>query len=301
MQFDLIVVGHFAIDKIETKEDRQIIRLGGAPFYSAVAASRLGAKVAVLSKVGGDFTEKYLKILENENINVSFIKVIKEVETTSFRIKYLNSRRKMRLEVLSPKILVEDVPANVKAKVVHVAPIVNEIPYETFEKLQEIADIICLDPQGYVRELDKEGYVKLKKWRDERFLRKISIFKSDAEEAVYVSGISDLQKAMRKIAEYGVEVVLVTMGNKGSAIFYQGKFQKIPAYPAKRVADPTGAGDVFIGTYLAEHIKGREPIWCACVGSAAASFIVEKTGLLRFGFKDEVYARASELYEKFSL
>lgn len=299
VQFDLIIIGHFALDRIFRKNTSHTVRLGGPPYYSAISAKRLGIKVAVLSKIGEDFPQGYLKILRNEGIDVSLVRRIENAKTTSFSIRYLNkNRRKMRLEALGPKILVEDIPINIKAKIVHVAPIANEIPPETFRKIQEITEMICMDPQGYTREFGKNGSVKLRKWRDKEVLEAISIYKSDIDEIVCVSGYSDLHRAMRKIAEYGVETVIVTMGDKGAALLHDEKFYEIPAYPVSKVADPTGAGDAFIGAYLAEHIKGGNVTWCACVGSAASSFLVERKGLRRFGFKDEIYRRAKEIYEK---
>ena len=294
-----MVAGHFAIDKIEIGKERRIIRIGGPPFYSAIAASRLGVKVIVLSKVGGDFPQNYLKILENEGIDIASLQIIEDAKTTSFAIKYVDDRREMRLQALCRELLPEDFSVDVKVKVVHVAPITGEIPYKTFEKLRKNANIVCLDPQGFIRRFDEKGNVRLREWRDRRFLEKVSILKADEKEALRISGSSDLCMAAKKIAEYGVETVIITMAEKGAILLYDGEIQKIPAYPT-RVIDPTGAGDVFIGAYIAEYIKKKDPIWCACVGSAAASILIEKSGLLRFGFKNEIYERAEKLHRMIS-
>ena len=253
-------------------------------------------KVAVLSKVGGDFSRSYLEILENEQVNIDFTQIVEDAKATSFHIKYIDNFRKMKLEALCHGLLPEDVPVNLKAKAVHVAPIANEIPYETFERLRKIADIVCLDPQGFTRRFDEKGNVELKEWRDKRFLEKTSILKADEKEAACISGFSNPYKAAEKIAEYGVEMVIVTLAEKGAILYCDGKIHEIPAYPV-RVADLTGAGDVFMGAFIAEYIKGKDPAWCGCVGSAAASILIEKSGLLRFGFKDdEIYERAEKLY-----
>ena len=68
--------------------------------------------------------------------------------------------------------------------------------------------------------------------------------------------------------------------------------------PSQVLVDPTGAGDVFIGGFLTEYLRQKESIWCACVGSAAASVVVEGLGPTYFGTKDEIYPRAKVLYEK---
>ena len=62
--------------------------------------------------------------------------------------------------------------------------------------------------------------------------------------------------------------------------------------------DPTGAGDAFIGAFLAEYVSGKDPEWCSCVGSAASSFVVEGIGPAEFGEKEETYLRARQIYGK---
>lgn len=75
-------------------------------------------------------------------------------------------------------------------------------------------------------------------------------------------------------------------------------FYHVPACKPRIVRDPTGAGDAFAGAFLAEYLRGTEPVWCCCVGSAAASFVVEEVGPHRFGEKKEVYDRARKIYER---
>jgi sugar/nucleoside kinase (ribokinase family) len=295
--FDIIVAGHFAIDHIRIRKTGQtIVSPGGPPTYSAIAARRLGAKVAVLSKVGGDFPKEFLRTAKGEGVEVSFVKWVEDAETTSFYLKYLNEERKLKLKALGPKILPDDVPTGIKAKIVHVAPIANEISTETFLRLKKISEIVCLDPQGYTREFGDEGCVSFKSWRNEEIIGQLSIFKSNCNEVACITGVSDLRLAMKNIADYGVEIVIVTKGVNGATLLFENNFHEIPAYPVSRV-DSTGAGDVFIGAFLAEYVREKSPVWCACVGSAAASFIVEGFGPSKFGVKDEIYSRAIELYK----
>ena len=89
--------------------------------------------------------------------------------------------------------------------------------------------------------------------------------------------------------DLGPEIVIVTMGAKGSVLSVQGATYDVPACKSKRVVDPTGAGDVFIGGFLTEYIRQKDPFWCACVGSAAASLVVEDVGTTFFGEKEEIY------------
>ena len=91
---------------------------------------------------------------------------------------------------------------------------------------------------------------------------------------------------------------MVTRGMKGTILLVDDEFYHIPACKPRVFRDPTGAGDTFIGAFLAEYLQGKEPLWCACVGSAASSFVVEGIGPAVFGEKEETYTRAKEIYEK---
>jgi sugar/nucleoside kinase (ribokinase family) len=107
-----------------------------------------------------------------------------------------------------------------------------------------------------------------------------------------VTGLKNPRSAMRKVSDYGIPLVMVTKGVEGSTLLYEGKFYDVPACKPRVILDPTGAGDAFIGAFLTEHVQGKDPLWCACVGSAAASFLLEGVGPALFGSKEEVYARA---------
>ena len=50
--------------------------------------------------------------------------------------------------------------------------------------------------------------------------------------------------------------------------------------------------------FLTEYLRQKDSTWCACVGSAAASVVVEGLGPTYFGKKEEIYRRAKILYEK---
>ncbi|MEM2557553.1 MAG: PfkB family carbohydrate kinase, partial [Candidatus Bathyarchaeia archaeon] len=105
-------------------------------------------------------------------------------------------------------------------------------------------------------------------------------------------------EALRKIRGYGVEIAIATMGWKGSFISFNNKIFHVPAAKPRAIVDLTGAGDTFIGAFLAEYIKGKEPLWCACVGAAAASFLIERVGPRGFRGRRDVYRRAVDVYEK---
>jgi len=298
--FDLVTVGHFAIDYIHSpKIVSPKPMLGGPPTYVSLAAAKLGAKASVISKVGEDFSNNYIKWLKNNKIDLSGLKWVKGASTTQFVINYQkNWNRKLQLKARAPPISANDLPNSLQARAVHVAPIANELSEELVTKLRKATSILSLDPQGFVRGFDRKGSVSLKRWKGQSVLEQVDVYKSSLNEIKAVTGATNLQFAMKKIAECGMKIVVVTRGMCGSAIFFDDTLYNIPACASRIVLDPTGAGDAFSGAFLTEHVGGEDPLWCACVGSASASFVVEGVGPERFGEKEETYERAKEIYEK---
>jgi len=294
--FDLVTVGHFSIDlilspKIATPKPT----LGGSPTYVSLAAKRLGAKVSVVSKVGEDFRDEYVTWLSTSGVDLSGLKRVNGASTTSFILKYRKWGRELQLRSRAPSINLEDIPDSMRAEAVHVAPIAGEVSLEAISKLRNLADILSLDPQGFVRQFDENGNVSLKKWEDPRVLGQIDMYKSSTDEIKMVTGLADLRSAMKKIHDYGAKIVTVTKGLRGSILFFEGSFRDIPACKPRVFQDPTGAGDAFIGAFLAEYVKGKDALWCACVGSAAASYVAEGVGPAVFGDREGIYQRADKI------
>jgi len=299
--FDIVSVGHFAIDSIFLPDrNMPFIVLGGSVAYVSFAARRLDATVSVVSKVGGDFPKAYLWWLEQEGVNLSGIVMAQNAQTTRFELKYNNNltNRKLRLKSKAPPITVDDLPKSLKAKTIHIAPIAGEVTYEVAKKLKSCAQWLSFDPQGLVRSFDEKGNVICRSLTDKRVLELIDIYKSSSDEIKAVTGMSTQKSAIKAVHDYGIETVIVTLGTKGAVLSVEETMYKIPAYKSKKVVDPTGAGDVFIGGFLAEYIRDENLLWCACVGSAAASLVVEAAGPTFLGEKAEIYQRARVLYEK---
>ncbi len=296
--FDIVSVGHLSIDSIFLPDrSMPFVVLGGSVAYASFAVRRLNTNVSVVSTVGGDFPNAYLWWLEQEGINLSGVVKAESAQTTRFELKYRSlSNRKLRLESKAPPITVDDLPKSLKAKTIHIAPIAGEITYEVVKKLRSCAQWLSLDPQGLVRNFDEKGNVTHGSLTDKRILEFIDIYKSSLNEIKATTGMSSLNSAINAVHDYGVETVIVTLGTKGAVLSVEGTVYKIPVCKSEKFVDPTGAGDVFIGGFLAEYIRGEPLLWCACVGSAAASLVVEAAGPTFFGDKSEIYRRAHVPY-----
>jgi sugar/nucleoside kinase (ribokinase family) len=299
--FDIVSVGHLCIDSIILPNRlKPYIILGGSVTYVSFSARRLGASVSIISKVGEDFPEAYLWWLGQEGIDLSRVTKIKDKKTTRFELKYDEglANRSLRLISKAAPITMEDLLNPLEAKFIHLAPITNEIQYEVAEKLRKNAEVLSLDPQGLIRAFDENGQVTIKALADKRILEIVNIYKSSQDEIEAVTGEADLKSAIKAVHDFGVETIIVTLGMKGAVLSVDGAIYNVPAYTSDKIIDPTGAGDAFMGGFLAEYIRGEDSLWCACVGSAAASTVIEGVGPTSYGDKAEIYRRANALYGK---
>jgi len=298
---DLAVVGHFSIDTIllPTRKAPFVV-VGGAVTYASLIARRLGSTVKIYSRAGEDFPEAYLWWLKQEGVNVSNVHKVVSEKNTRFELCYDKelANRTLTLKYKGSPLAIEDLPSGVCAKAIHIAPIANEISCEAIEHLKKCADIISIDPQGLIRSFDENGAVTNTAKIDNHILSLVNIYKSTADEIYALTGVSELKPAIKAVHDFGVETVLVTRGVKGVLLSVGGASYDIPACPSNITVDPTGAGDVFIGAYLSEYLKQKELLWCAAVGCAAASQVLEGIGPTFFGKKEEIYQRAQSLYEK---
>lgn len=299
--FDIVSVGHFSIDSIFLpSRQTAFIVLGGSVAYVSFAARRLDARVSVISEVGADFPAAYKWWLQQEGIDLSGLADVQDALTTRFELRYDDdlSNRSLCSKNRMPPIRVEDLPNPLKAKIIHLAPIAGEITHEVAEKLRSCTEILSLDPQGLIRNFDENGNVTLEQPTDKRILGLIDVFKSTPKEIQTLTGLCDVDSAIKAVHNHGVSIVIVTLGAEGAVVSVEDTIHSVPAYKPEKLIDPTGAGDAFIGAFLAEYARGEDCAWCSHVGSAAASLVVEGIGPTSFGDKEKIYRRAHALYEK---
>jgi sugar/nucleoside kinase (ribokinase family) len=299
--FDVVVVGYFSLDSLELPSSVKPIHvLGGAVAYVSLITRKLGGSSAVVSKVGSDFPQSYVKTLSDVGVELSAIVKIPSEQTTSFELKYNEdlSARSLKLKAQGSPLSVDDLPNNLQSKIVHIAPIAAEISFEVVKRLREFTSCLSIDPQGMTRRFDRDGNVSCCVQMDKRILPLVNVYKSSLDEIEVLTGKTDVHKSLKLVHDLGPKIVIATMGAQGSLLSVEGEVCQVPAYKPTRVVDPTGAGDVFIGAFLTEFTSKKDPFWCACVGSAAASLVVEDVGTRFFGEKEEIYRRATVVYEK---
>jgi len=295
---DLVIVGHISIDRIVLPSGHIETSLGGPPTYSGFPAKILGADVSIISKVGFDFRDEFLLRYSRASIFTGNVKRCKS-PTTRFYIEYSSDwSRRLRLISKCEPIFDCDVPRDFKCRALLIAPICGEIPESTLLRLLEVDCIRAVDLQGFIRVFKSDGSIELARWPyDFNVLGKFHVVKASEEELLSALDCRSVAEAIRLMRRIGVEILLVTLGSRGSLVACPSGVWRVPAFPAE-TADPTGGGDAFIGSFLASYVKSGDVLRSLAVGAASASFVVESIGSSSFGFRDEVYERADYILER---
>ena len=132
----------------------------------------------------------------------------------------------------------------------HVAPLLrSDFPAETLAALAH-GRRLSFDGQGLVRAAET-GPLRLDADFDSALLEHVQILKLAEEEAEVVGAVDEL----------GVPEVLVTYGERGSRVYFNGRSEEVGAWPVAE--DPTGSGDAFSAAYLAGRAHGLTPVSAA--------------------------------------
>ncbi|WP_394139417.1 1-phosphofructokinase [Cytobacillus oceanisediminis] len=112
------------------------------------------------------------------------------------------------------------------------------------------------------------------------------LIKPNREELEEILGCScqgeeEIWKAMEKIAEKGIEVVIVSDGDKGSLVYYKGERLKVVSAEIRAVS-AVGSGDSFIAGFAAGLSKGYSIKDTLVLASAcgSANALEETTGYI---------------------
>ncbi|MEZ4862032.1 MAG: carbohydrate kinase family protein [Caldilineaceae bacterium] len=94
-----------------------------------------------------------------------------------------------------------------------------------------------------------------------------------------------------------VNVLVVTLGKKGSVIYNGDSIEEIPVAEIAQVIDPTGAGDAFRGGFFAGYLAGLPWPVCGRMGALCSSYALENMGTTTHRFTiDEFSTRYADFF-----
>lgn len=278
----LLIVGTLAFDAIETPFGKTDKILGGAATYISLSASTYGVESAIISIVGGDFPEDYLKRLNDKRINTEGVEIVKDGKTFFWAGKYhndLNTRDTLVTELNTLEDFNPIVPDAFKnAEFVMLGNLHPKVQLSVIEQMTERPKLIALDTMNFWMDNALEDLLET--------LKHIDVITINDEEARQLTGEYSLVKAARKIFKLGPKFVVIKKGEHGALLFHKNDIFFAPALPLEEVFDPTGAGDTFAGGFIGYLTKTRDISFnnmkrAVISGSNLASFCVEKFGTER--------------------
>ncbi len=295
--FDLIVVGHLTIDEIRLPGKPVRRSPGGPATFASLAATRMNRRTAIISRVGEDFPDDYVYWLAHRGVDLNQLHRDPLSKTTRFKIRYEEGmeKRSLRLVTRCSKIMPKDIPSGLNARAVHLGPVVGEVPLETARRAREICSTLSIDLQGYVRRFGPKGEIGIAKGIDLGLIEFADVIKASEDELNFTLSSKTASQVKEGMNLREDQILVVTRGRSGSTILKGTEVVEIPSYATRKVQDPTGAGDAFIGVLVSELAHGNCLKDSAVMGTAAASFVVEGIGPTHFGSKRDILRRAHSI------
>jgi sugar/nucleoside kinase (ribokinase family) len=275
----ILIIGTVAYDEIETTTGSSGKILGGAATYIGLSASLLNTTASIISIVGGDFEHKNLKLLKLKGINTDSIEIIPKGKTFYWKGKYHKDWNKRDTLNTQLNVLADFNPAvseeNKKAEIIVLGNLHPEIQNTVLDQVNVSEKCIILDTMNFWMDNALAELMKV--------IKRVDIIIINDEEALQLSKKDTLFAAANKILSFGPKQIVIKKGEHGAMLFDESRFFTVPAFPVKKVVDPTGAGDTFAGGfagYLSQLDKiNFEAMKLAVVhGTVMASFCVEGFG-----------------------
>lgn len=312
-EFDLITFGRSSIDLYSQNIGADFIDIkgfdafvGGSPLNIATGASRLGAKVALLTGIGNDKVGDFIiNFLKNQKVETNTIARIEGARSSAVVLGIEPPDR-------FPLVYYRDNAADSQITIDHVI----SARIDQYKILEISATALNIEPSRsavfYAVETAFENDVEVvldmdfraDQWRDLRsfglmvraILPKIKIAIGTEEEIlaatlqnadqVHISHqqISapeikgDIEVSIQKIIKSGPELLIVKRGSKGATIYYKdGRVQNVPGFPVE-ILNVLGAGDAFASGFIYGYLQGWD-VYKACrLGNASGAWVVQKSG-----------------------
>ncbi len=237
---------------------------GGAPANVAAAAAKYGQQAAMITKLGEDaFGDFLIGQLDAAGVDTSLIRRTKEANTglafVSLREdgeREFSFYRKPSADLLLTEEEID--PSWFKSgDILHFCSVdLVESPMKSAHKkavlsMAEAGGIVSFDPN-----------IRLPLWDNpeecreavREFLPLADLLKISDEELEFITGMSNVEEAVASLFTGRVKAVVFTKGADGADLYVDGSVCRSQGFKVQPV-DTTGAGDAFIGGFLARLLE----------------------------------------------
>ncbi len=256
---------------------------GGAPCNMLTMAQLLGTTTAFIGKAGEDQFGHFLKkTLEGHQVDTRGFILTKEVPTTLAFVHLEESGERdfsfYRRGCADVMLTSEEVDYDLisEGRALHFGSLsftqepARGAVLKAVEFAKSLGHLITYDPNYrpplWPSEAEAVEAMRLG-------LKYADVVKVSEEEAVLLTGETDLEMAANALRQEGITLVCITLGQEGSFFSHPSGSGKVPVFKAD-VVDTTGAGDAFFGSLIHQILQSGK-----AVGQLNAD---EIRGFLRF-------------------
>lgn len=263
------------------------IGFGGKGANQGVAVSRLGGKVTMVTAVGDDLFGPLVKDnFLNNGIDTRFIKTVSG-KTSGVAPIFVDEKGRNSIFIIpgaNYSLLPEDV-ARVQEELEKASFLLLqlEIPLETVYSAIDLAQKLNL------KVILNPAPAQELKWSK---IQSVFLLAPNESELETLTGIpadssSHIQEGASLLLEKGIKNVLVTLGERGSALFTSQGSKEFAAYSVNSI-DTTGAGDAFLGALSFFLAEGKDINEAIDLSSAYAALSTTRRGTQKsFAFRQE--------------
>ncbi len=245
---------------------------GGKGANQAVAAARMGGVVTMVGRVGNDdFGDTLIQGMVDNNIKTTY--VIKDSESpTGIAMIAVAANGENSIVVASGanfKVSVEDVNnARDIMRDTDLLLLQLECPMEAVTAAVELAK--AYDVPVVLNPAPAQPLSQV-------LLSNVDVLTPNQEELVMLTGENEIDNAIRKVLDWGVKNLVITLGANGARVVADGIDRHIPAHEITAV-DTTAAGDAFNGALAVALAEGKPLFEAVNYGMAAGALSATKRG-----------------------
>lgn len=301
---EVIVLGAAAVDIVARFEEmprRDSISFadscetfpGGAGANVATALALLGCKTAFLGKVGDDDGGKLLvKDFELNGVDTRGVHIVEGGRSASCFIPVDGDGNRLIYALGGVALLESAVELNSKllgeARALYIAEAFPEVALELIRQASDSQPRVFYSPGGVMIWAEKDLLNQVIEKTDTLFVSRA--------EAEMMTGMKNPEEAIRKVAELGPGVVIVTLGSEGTLVYEDGNLEKVNALKVPEVVDTTGAGDAFAAGVITGYLEGLDWQDAVRLGRTVAAIKIGHLGA-RGGLPDRETVRKSRFEE----
>jgi ribokinase len=288
MQWDIAVVGGGNTDYTARGErfperggsapaDAFLVAPGGKGVNQAVGAARLGARVALVARVGDDARGREIRdYLVTESVDAGRVILDAECPTgaTLIMVDGSGEHQTMGMPGANRRLSVDDVRTAEPLERARVVLLQLEPPQETITdaaqraRAHEATVVLDAGPAQPVAD---------------ELIRAAAVVRANEQEAEAVTGmpVRDLGSARRAAGQLlarGAGAAVLAVDDQGDLMVWHGGERWLPHFAVRRV-DVTGAGDAFVAALAVALSEGRTLAEAGPFASAAAALTTTALGV----------------------